>query len=166
MTLFGPKNLPSKNLSLLISLSSLLILLTTFLMEHGFNIPICRMCLLERYPYLAAVLVALASYFLEEKNSLSRWLKYTLVVIFFISTGLSVYHIGLEYGWFDLPSFCQGSSTTAATVDALRAQIMSQKTFIPCNVVSLRIFFFSLAEWNAFASLLLLGLAWKRLKIK
>jgi disulfide bond formation protein DsbB len=166
MAWHGHKNLSSQNLSLLISLSSLLILLTTFLMEHGFNIPICRMCLLERYPYVAAVLVALASYFLEEKNPLSRWLKYALAVIFLISTGLSIYHLGLEHEWFDLPSFCQGSSTKAATVDALRAQIMSQKTFIPCNVVSLRIFFFSLAEWNAFASLFLLGLAWKSLKTK
>ena len=135
-------------------------------MEYGFNIPVCRMCLLERYPYLAASLVALMLYVLDGKNPLSCWLKYILVVIFFIGTGLSVYHIGLEYGWFELPSFCQGSSTKVNTVEALRAQIMSQKTFIPCNMVPMRILFLSLAEWNAFVSLILLGLSWKNLKIK
>ena len=145
MRFLNLKTISSQQLSFLLALFSLLILMITLIMEYFFKVPVCRMCLLERYPYLAAAIVGLLAYFFTENSPLHPWFKYCLILVFLISTGLSFYHIGLEYGWFNLPSFCKESSPKLETVEALRDQILNQKTIIPCNVVPLRIFFLSLA---------------------
>lgn len=160
------KKFSSKSLAFWICLASLLILCVSFLMEYAFNIPVCRMCSLERYPYVVATLVTLSLYSLDEKHSFYLGLKYILILTFLMSTSLAFYHIGLEHGWFDLPSFCKGSPLKLETVEALREQILNQTTVIPCNVVSLRVFFLSLAEWNGITSLILLGISWALLKKK
>jgi len=148
----------------MIALISLCILGTTFILEHFFEIPVCRMCMLERYPYAVATLLGVLFYMFSDPTILHRWARYLLIATFIVSTGLSFYHMGLEHNWFDLPEFCKGSSLKLDTVEALRAQILSQTTVIPCNVVSLRLFFLSLAEWNGITSLILLGASWKLLK--
>ena len=151
---------------LLISLTTACILLASLILEHIFQVPICRMCLFERYPYMVATCLGVVLYFCPSNIELYRWVLHLLLITFLISTGLSLYHIGIEYDWFDLPSFCQIQYASATTVDALRDQILSQTRLVPCNVVSLRIFFLSLAEWNGIVSLLLSGATWKLLKKK
>jgi disulfide bond formation protein DsbB len=149
---------------LLIILTSLLVLITTFILEHFFEVPICRMCTIERYPYAIAALLGVFLYFFSENTPFYKWGKYLLLIIFIVSLGLSFYHIGLEYEWFQLPSFCQGESAKFDTVKDLRQQILNQKTVIPCNIVPLRLFFLSLAEWNGIASFFLLSISWKLLR--
>lgn len=142
------------------------ILLASLILEHIFQIPLCRMCILERYPYMVATGLGIVLYFSAPTSPLYRVALSLLLLTFVVSAGLSFYHIGIEHVWFDLPSFCQPHSPPAATFDALRAQILGQTTVVPCNVVSLRIFFLSLAEWNGIISLLLTGATWILLKKK
>lgn len=158
--------LPSKVIFLFLGIVSLTILSTTFLMEYGFKIPTCHMCVLERYPYLSASVLSFSLYFIPPGTLSHGIFKYCLFSAFLTSTLLSSYHIGLEHGGFELPSFCKPAPLSAHSVEVLREKIMNQKTVIPCNAIPIRIFFLSLAEWNGLISLVLLGISWKNMTKK
>jgi len=160
--------IPSRTKALMISALSFLILMTALVMEHFFDVPVCRMCTFERYPYILAILLGGIFFFWEKKPLVQYWAAGLLTTAFFIGLGLSLYHVALEYRWIDLPSFCKGTSSILGldTLEDLRAHILSQNKIIPCNVVPLRILFLSLAEWNVLSSLLLLIGSWTLLKKK
>ncbi|MDC0348866.1 disulfide bond formation protein B [Alphaproteobacteria bacterium] len=160
--------IPFRTKALIISALSFLILMTALIMEHFFDVPVCRMCVFERYPYILSTLLGGVFFFWAEKSFVQRWASHLLTIVFLIGLGLSLYHVALEYRWIDLPVFCKGSSSLLGldTLESLRAHILSQNKIIPCNIVPLRILFLSLAEWNAISSLLLLTGSWTLLKKK
>lgn len=142
------------------------LLLATFIMEHVFHISVCQMCRFERYPYWGGTILATLMYLFVLGPASVKILKHLLVLNFVTGLGLSLYHVGLEYNLFNLPSFCQPPQISAHSVEALKAQLLNQPLMVPCNIVSLRIFFLSLAEWNAIVSAFLTGLSWILLKKK
>lgn len=134
----------------LISVFCALVLITAWIMEHVFGIQACQLCYYERYVYMAAGVVALLGGVLNRKVCLG-----TLSLIFLFGFGLSFYHVGIQQGWFDLPSFCQTAIFDPnASIEDLRAQLLGTP-MITCNVVSWDLFGISLAGYNALASLIL-----------
>lgn len=149
-----------KNLSLFLASCCAFILAFAFFAQHVLEIPLCRMCLVERYTYFIATLIGLILFFVPFHTPVFSLLKYLLMATFLTSLGFSLYHIGLEHGWFELPSFCKIDARTNQSIESMRAQIMAQQTTIPCNEIPLRLVFLSLAEWNGIASLILVGFSW------
>lgn len=141
-----------------ISFISLSILVSTFLLSHILHITPCFMCVIERYPYAAAAILGLSGAWLPEKHTLHKTILWLLGATFFISVSLSFYHVGLEYNFFELPTFCGGKSPTHfETVTALKQYLIEQKQIVRCDIPPLRVFGFSMAEINFFISILLLG---------
>lgn len=118
------------------------ILVATFVVEYGFNIPPCNLCLLERIPYgLAGVLGLLGLYYP------SRIFLWGIFAVFIGSVTLSIYHLAIVYHWIDVPSLCTkpffGSAENMLTSD----------TITPCDSSPFNILGFPLACWNLGVSL-------------
>ena len=68
------------------------------------------------------------------------------------NAGLSLYHVGVEQGWFALPGGCI-AGRTATTIEELRAQLAVAPP--TCDQVSVSWLGLSLAGWNGLFALAL-----------
>jgi disulfide bond formation protein DsbB len=115
----------------------------------------CELCLLERWPWWAAIAISAAVWLAGARWPLTMP-ALLLAVVFLISAGLGFYHAGVELHWFPGPSACTASGAAATSIDALRAQLVGKQA-VMCDQVQWSLFGISLAGWNALVSLALAG---------
>jgi disulfide bond formation protein DsbB len=116
----------------------------------------CELCLLERWPYYLAIIVA-AFGFAARGHSAPRYFAMWLIVLLFVaSTGLAAYHVAIEQHWIAGPTACTGGIGLASSPDQLLKMLEARQP-VQCDVVQWSIFGVSLAGLNLVASLLLLG---------
>ena len=110
----------------------------------------CNLCIIERLPYLAAVILISLVFILNKYEKILL----SLVLLFFIfGAVVSFYHFGIEQGFFQESSVCGVKNLTeSATKEDLLKQL-SEKT-ISCKDVTFRIFGLSLTSINIVISLL------------
>jgi disulfide bond formation protein DsbB len=114
----------------------------------------CELCLAERWPYYAAIVVALLALGLR-----GRWYRqpamWLIVLLFAASTCLGAYHVAIEQHWIAGPTACTGGIGGASSPDQLLKMLQSRQP-VQCDVVQWSIFGVSLAGLNLIASLVLL----------
>jgi len=110
----------------------------------------CELCLTERWPWDAALVVALVATIVGSRSALPR-VALLLAALFVASSALGFYHVGVEQRWFAGPSACT-ASVTPTTLEALKAQLMHQQP-VRCDEPAWTLFGVSLAGWNLLASL-------------
>jgi disulfide bond formation protein DsbB len=125
----------------------------------------CELCLKERIPYYAGIVLAALTLFLaaKGKTSLLPAAFAGLALIFAASAVFGIYHSGAEWGFWQGPSDCTGPLDHAASMGDFMKQLQSVKV-IRCDAVAIRILGLSLAGWNAVISVGLTGLAIKMLR--
>ncbi len=130
---------------LLVALAAAMALATAFALEHLGGYAPCSLCVYERWPWAAALIVALAG------KLLSRPRPALLIVGLLLlgNAALSAYHVGVEAGWFALPGTCAAGGG-ATTLEELRAQLEAARP--TCDRVALRVLGLSLAAWNGIAA--------------
>jgi disulfide bond formation protein DsbB len=126
--------------------------------EHVWGLRPCPLCLQQRWPYYAAVPVALATA-LARRPGLARAGLALLALIFLVSVGLGAYHAGVEWGWWQGPSDCAGAPAAApGSVGDFLNQLEATRV-VNCTEAAWRFLGLSLAGWNAVISLALAALA-------
>lgn len=116
----------------------------------------CELCILQRWPHVAAVVVGLLIW---QWRGARRWLLWLGFPAALVATGLAAHHTGVEWGWWPGPVACSsGGNIGALSASDLLAQIESNTRVIRCDEPALVIFGLSMAGWNALASLVLAGL--------
>jgi disulfide bond formation protein DsbB len=111
----------------------------------------CELCLVERWPWRAAIAIALIAWLVGGRAPLSIP-AVLLAIVFLISSGIAFYHVGVEQHWFAGPSACTASGGAATSIDELRAQLLGKQP-VMCDEVQWSLFGISLAGWNLLASL-------------
>jgi disulfide bond formation protein DsbB len=104
----------------------------------------CYLCLLQRWPYYAAiVLLPVAALATRKSFSMRRAALILFLLLFATSALFGFYHAGIEWKWWPGPSTCTaGSGQLTGLPDLSRPVIL-------CDEAALRIFGLSLAGWNA-----------------
>ncbi|HBF32145.1 disulfide bond formation protein B [Rhizobium sp.] len=122
----------------------------------------CELCLLQRKPYyigLVIGVITLITIALRLPTRVTKSLILLLGVIMIVSTGLGVYHAGVEWHFWEGPSACSATSGAGFTgTGDILGQLNSFKG-PSCTEAALRIFGVSLAGWNVVTSLILAGIA-------
>ena len=111
----------------------------------------CELCLLQRWPWAAAILVALVALIAGRRAALP-WVALVLAVVFALSVAFAFYHVGVEQHWFAGPSACTASGGGAVTLEEMKRQILGTAPVL-CDRVQWSLFGVSLAGWNLLASL-------------
>jgi disulfide bond formation protein DsbB len=116
------------------------------------NLRPCKLCLEQRAPHYAAIALAVAGLALA-RSPLLQWLVLMgLALLMAWSTGLGVYHAGVEWGWFLGPNDCGGAAgPAAASVQDFMKQLATARV-VACSEAAWRFLGLSLAGWNALAS--------------
>jgi disulfide bond formation protein DsbB len=142
----------------LILLAALATIAGALVFEHVFGLKPCPLCLVQRYPYYAAMPVALATTLVSHPTWTRAGLA-LLALIFVVSAGLGAYHAGVEWGWWPGPSDCAGAPPPApGAVGDFLSQLQATRV-VSCTEAAWRLFGLSLAGWNVLISLGLAGLA-------
>jgi len=130
--------------------------------EHVFGLRPCPLCLMQRYPYYAAMPVALAAA-LVSRPAWARAGLALLALIFVVSAGLGAYHAGVEWGWWPGPSDCAGAPVPApGAVGDFLGQLQKTRV-VSCTEAAWRFLGLSLAGWNVLISLALAAFAFAAL---
>src|ERR1700722_11991787 len=130
---------------------SVLVLGAALLSQFWGGLDPCELCLLERWPWWAAIAIAAASWLAAARLTLPVP-ALLLTIVFLVGAGIAFYHAGVEQHWFPGPSACTASGAAADSVDALRAQLIGKQP-VMCDQVQWSLFGVSLAGWNFLASL-------------
>jgi disulfide bond formation protein DsbB len=127
--------------------------------EHMFGYVPCKLCLIQRYPYYAAIPLGIAAALAPPRwGRAGLWL---LALLFLISAGLGAYHAGVEWGFWAGPSDCGGGTgASAGNVGDFLNQLQNTRV-VSCTEAAWRFLGLSLAGWNVLISLGLAALAAK-----
>ena len=142
----------SKNLLIkLILLISIIALISAFFIEFILGHQPCNLCILERIPYLVAIIVVLLNYkFIQ----FERFFILLLTIIFFAGTILSLYHLGIEQGFIKESLVCDlKNGSNLLSKEEILEQL--QEKSVSCKDVTFKIFGLSLTSYNILLSLLI-----------
>jgi disulfide bond formation protein DsbB len=132
-------------------LFSIFAIFAAFFIQYALKHQPCNLCLIERIPYIAAIIIISISLFFKkfEKISLS-----ILSLIFFSSALIAFYHFGIEQGFIKESLVCDLNSESN---DLSKESLLNQLKVMPvsCKDITFKIFGLSLATLNIFISLVL-----------
>jgi disulfide bond formation protein DsbB len=141
----------NKNILNIILIFSIFALLAAYFIEYILGHQPCNLCLIERIPYLLAVIIIFLVYIFKKNEKVYIIL---LSLVFISATLISFYHFGIEQGFFIESLVCNldNNITNLSKEDLIKE--LQQQT-ISCKDVSFRIFNLSLATINTIISLIL-----------
>ena len=135
----------------LILFVSFVALLSAFFIEYVLGHQPCNLCILERIPYVIAIVIILLNYKFSQFEELFLVL---LIIVFLTATILSVYHFAIEQGFIEESLVCDlknGSGVTSK--EEILKQLQAQK--VSCKDVTFKIFGLSLTTYNIVISILI-----------
>ena len=134
----------------IILLFSFIALASAYFIEYVLGHQPCNLCLIERIPYGLSIILILMIFFLKKEKEFFTLL---LIITFIFSLAISIYHLGIEQGFFQESAVCgiKNFSEDITKEDLLKQ--LNQKT-ISCKDVTFRIFGLSLTSINIVINLL------------
>lgn len=129
---------------------SLALLAGAFLFQ-AFGYAPCKLCLWQRWPHAAAILLGVVALLLPGR------LWPALGALAALATaGVGLYHTGVERGWWEGPDTCTAGPVANLSPEDLLAQIESAP-LVRCDEVAWQLAGLSMASWNAVLSLALVA---------
>jgi len=148
------KNKTILNIILFISIFALG---SAYFIEYILGHQPCNLCLIERLPYFLAIIIIFLVI------SLNRFEKFTFIslgLIFASATILSLYHVGIEQGFFKESLVCVSNNE----INILNKKDLLnefKKTTVSCKDVEFTLFGLSLTTINVIISLILSVITFK-----
>ncbi len=144
-------NLGKKNFLKITFLVSLFALIFAYFIEYVLGHQPCNLCLIERIPYMVALIIIVVNY---KFNNLEKYLILLLIFVFLAGTFISLYHLGIEQGFIKESLLCDlKNGSKILTKEELLQQL--QEKMVSCKDVTFKIFGFSLTTLNLIISLLI-----------
>jgi len=130
-------------------LGSLTLLIGAYAFEFLGNLKPCKMCLWQRWPHIAAILIGILIFYTK-----SILLMRIASMIILIGAIIAFYHMGVEYHWWKGPTTCSSGSITNLSSTELMNKIL-KAPIIRCDEVQWHFVGLSMAAWNGILSLVL-----------
>ena len=142
----------SKNLLIkLIFLISIIALVSAFFIEYVLGHQPCNLCILERIPYLLAIIIILLNF---KFSHYEKFFILLLSIIFLAGAIISLYHLGIEQGFVQESLVCDlKSGSNLLSKEEILKQL--QEKNVSCKDVTFKIFGLSLTSYNILISLLI-----------
>ena len=144
-------NLNKKNFFILTFVISLFALISAYFIEYILGYQPCNLCLIERIPYMGALIIIIINY---KFNHLEKYLILLLVFIFLASTLISLYHLAIEQCFITESLVCDLKNSSKILSKEEILQQLQQK-IVSCKDVTFKILGFSLTTINIIISLLI-----------
>ena len=137
--------------------ASAAVLAAALLSQYVGGLEPCALCVYQRAPYAAAIVLAAAGFAMAGRRRAVGGLHGLAAAVFLAGAGIAAYHVGVEWRWWAGTEACGAAPGAGArSVDELRAQIMAAPA-ARCDEVAWSLFGVSMAGYNFLASLALAG---------
>ena len=141
----------------IILIFSVFALISAYFIQYILGHKPCNLCLLERLPYLAAIILISLIFIL---NKYEKLIVLTVSLFFIFGTIVSFYHFGIEQGFFNESLVCNlGNNNTNLSAQDLLKQL--EKQTISCKDVTFKVLGLSLATFNTIISLIISAIMFK-----
>lgn len=120
----------------------------------------CPMCVWQRWPHVAAIVLAAVALALGPGENRGRTAGGALTLgalALLAGAGLGAFHAGVELNYWEGPTSCSGGGVGELSTDDLVSQIM-EASLVRCDEVAWSFLGVSMAGWNAICSVVLAGL--------
>ena len=139
---------------------SILSLSIAYFIQYVLGHKPCNLCIIERIPYIAAIILISLIFFLNKYQKIIS----SLILIFFIfGAVVSFYHFGIEQGFFSESLVCDLGNSQPLNKEELLNQLKMVE-IISCKDVTFRFLGLSLATINTIISIMLSGIMLKVIK--
>jgi len=132
-------------------MASVIVLGTALVSQYWGGLLPCELCLLQRWPWAAAIAISLVA-LIADRPAMLPWAALLLAIVFAFGMAVAFYHVGVEQHWFAGPSACTASSSGALTVEDMKRLIIGTQPVL-CDRVQWSLLGVSMAGWNLLASL-------------
>ncbi|MBC7739430.1 MAG: disulfide bond formation protein B [Candidatus Saccharibacteria bacterium] len=112
----------------------------------------CHLCLLQRYPHAAAIVIGVLTLLLPQV--IPRLFPLAGAAATLTTAAYGAYHTGVERHWWPGPTTCTSGPLGNVSAKDLLAQIQAAP-LVQCDVVAWSMLGVSMASWNMLASLML-----------
>jgi disulfide bond formation protein DsbB len=137
--------------------TSVLVLGTALLSQFWGGLAPCELCLMQRWPWDAAIVIAIVVLLAGERAGLS-WIALVFAIVFAVSVAFAFYHVGVEQHWFTGPTACTADTRAATSVEELKRQLLGKQAVL-CDRPAWTLFGISLAGLNFLGSLIMAAIS-------
>ena len=135
---------------------SVFALITAYFIQYILNHKPCNLCLIERIPYLAVIILVSLIFIL---NKFEKIISLIVGLFFIFGAVVSFYHFGIEQGFFNESLVCNLGGSKATTAQELLKQL--EKETVSCKDVTFRVLGLSLATFNTIISIIISAMMFK-----
>lgn len=135
---------------LLLLLASIAVLGSALASQYIGGLQPCVLCLYQRVPYAAVILIAGVALFLPPGPRAAALALAGLALL--TGAGIAVFHVGVEQHWWQGTAECGTIDAAADSLEALRAQVLAAPT-VRCDEIPWSLFGISMAGYNVLTSL-------------
>ena len=128
-------------------LGSAALLAGAFAFQHIGDLAPCKMCLWQRWPHAAAVLIGVALWF-----GAPRALAWAGALAAATTAAIGAYHAGVEWKWWEGPSGCTGGGSLSGLSGAELLSTEAPSGIVMCDEIVWQLAGLSMAGWNAVLS--------------
>ena len=114
-------------------------------LQHFRGLAPCEMCIWQRWPHFAAIVLGLVALPLVPAR---RPLVMLAALAVWVSAGIAIYHVGVEQHWWQGPTAC----TTGLKAGADMLKSILAAPVVRCDSIPFAFLGLSLAAWNALLS--------------
>ncbi len=141
----------SSSRTLLVALAgagSAAMLAGAFAFQYVGGLAPCQLCLWQRWPHAAAVVIMVLALALP-----GRLLPLLGLLAALATAGIGGFHVGVEQGWWEGLASCTASSLGGVSVSDLLNPDVDVAAPIRCDAIAWQMFGISMAGWNMIVSL-------------
>jgi disulfide bond formation protein DsbB len=142
--------LPSQ-LGLLAALGSGALLGGAYYFQYVVGLPPCDLCYLQRWPHMVAIAAGLAALASFARPRLALVLVLTAITALLVTAAIGVFHVGVEYHWWEGPQACSGNVPRGLSPEQLKKYLFGAK-MVRCDQAAWEMWGISMAGWNAIVS--------------
>ena len=136
----------------LILIVSFISIISAYFIEYALGHQPCNLCLIERIPYTLSIVLIIINYKFKKSE---KFIIILLILTFIFSFLISVYHFGIEQGFFEESTVCTFKNTADIISKEELLKMLNENT-ISCKDVTFRIFGLSLTSVNIVVSLIII----------
>lgn len=141
-----------KSLTLLATLGSIALILGALGFQYIGGMPPCKLCYWQRYGHFGAIGFGVLALFVPHRVFLALGALAAAA-----SSGVAIYHTGVERKWWEGPTSCSGGPVGELSADELFNQIMNAPV-VQCDQIPWEMFGLSMANYNVLASAVIAAL--------
>lgn len=135
--------IPSQSIALGIVFMSILALGGALTAQYGLNLRPCELCLIQRVPFILAILLGLGAYF---KPSYRLPLIGVSAVVFLVNSGIALFHSGVERKWWAGLTGCTTPDMSGSIEDLMKR--IQETAVVRCDEIPWSFMGLSMANYN------------------